>query len=698
VGGGATGCGTALDACTRGLSTALIERSDFASETSARSTKLIWAGIRYIGTSLAQLLRFRNFTRPLAAIDDFIGEFNMVLGCHKERKLIMENNPHLTNWVPIAVPMRTWISWPPPLGHPLFALAPFTMPAVLKFYDSLSGFSCPPSHVMGKARARRKFPQLDQDFKYVSVFYEGQHNDARTATCIALAAAEEGATITNHTEMVGIVREGDLNDESTTLKKGEGKAVGAIVRDKISGKEFVVRARSIIFAGGPFTDGMRKMEDPKSKAAVNGAAGTHIILPGYYSPDGFGLLDVNTSDGRFLFFLPWEGNTLVGTTDRKGTPTSSPGPPEDDVQYLLKECEKYISPDLKIRRSDVLSSWQGWRPLASDPNAPPGAPASRDHVISVNPDTGITFITGGKWTTYREMAEDVVNRVIRDRGWEDRVENGEKINGDKDGEDIVVGPCVTTTRSLHGGEGYTRHVPVQLVQHYGVSMDTAKHLARTYGTHAFDVCENAKPTGKAQPRFGVPIVDGFPYLECEIDWMVDREMAVTVTDVLTTRTRLAYLNVDAARVAAPKVANIMAKRLRWGWAEKRRQLSDAIQCLDEFGGPIPANLGAEFRSDGDTVRQQIFDIIDRDGNGYIDFVEMWEVLKHLEVGLPEWEARATFDRIDTSKKGKITKEEFLNWWEEVGPDDNLRKKLSEKVMFSLDKLGEGSGSRGVMFG
>ena len=280
MGGGATGCGAALDACTRGLSTALIERSDFASETSARSTKLIWAGIRYIGTSLAQLLRFRNFTRPLAAIDDFIGEFNMVLGCHKERKLIMENNPHLTNWVPIAVPMRTWISWPPPLGHPLFALAPFTMPAVLKFYDSLSGFSCPPSHVMGKARARRKFPQLDQDFKYVSVFYEGQHNDARTATCIALAAAEEGATITNHTEMVGIVREGDLNDESTTLKKGEGKAVGAIVRDKISGKEFVVRARSIIFAGGPFTDGMRKMEDPKSKAAVNGAAGkiSHLLL------------------------------------------------------------------------------------------------------------------------------------------------------------------------------------------------------------------------------------------------------------------------------------------------------------------------------------------------------------------------------------------------------------------------------------
>lgn len=389
IGGGATGSGVALDAQMRGLNTALIERADFSSETSSRSTKLIWAGIRYIATATSQLLRLKNLTRPIDAIGDFTDEFKMVMGAHKERRILLENNPHLTNWVPIAVPLKEWVQWPPPFGHPLFASVPLVFPAILKFYDSLSGFSCPPSHLMSKSRAKRKFPQLDEDVKYVSVFYEGQHNDARTATCIALTAAEEGATVCNYTEMTGIIRaDGD-----------KGKAVGIKCRDNLTGKEFEVRAKCIIFSGGPFTDSLRKLEDPDAKPAVAAAAGTHIVLPGYYSPEGIGLLDINTSDGRFLFFLPWQGFTIVGTTDRKGPPESTPEAPEQEIQWLLHEAEKYLAKDLKVRRSDVLSAWQGFRPLASDPNAPPGAPVSRDHIISTNPDTGITFITGGKWTT-----------------------------------------------------------------------------------------------------------------------------------------------------------------------------------------------------------------------------------------------------------------------------------------------------------
>ena len=304
IGGGATGSGIALDAQMRGLDTALVERGDFSCETSARSTKLIWAGIRYIATAVAQLLRWSNLAHPIDAVQDFVGEFNMVLGAHHERRLLLENNPHLTNWVPIAIPMKTWIQSPPPFGHPLFALAPLVFPAVMKFYDALSGFTCPPSHIMGKARARRKFPQLDEDVKYMQVFYEGQHNDARTATCIALTAAEEGACITNYTEMIGILR--DSNGDSQ-------KAIGIQCRDNLTGHEFPVYAKTIIFAGGPFTDGMRKLEDPQSRPAVAAAAGTHIILPGYYCADGIGMLDINTSDGRFLFFLPWEGSTSTSS-------------------------------------------------------------------------------------------------------------------------------------------------------------------------------------------------------------------------------------------------------------------------------------------------------------------------------------------------------------------------------------------------
>lgn len=247
------------------------------------------------------------------------------------------------NWVPIAIPFSNWTSWPAPFGHPIFASAPIVMPAVMKFYDSMSGFTCPPSHIMGKRRAMRKFPQLDEDAKYFQIFYEGQHNDSRTNTCIALTAAEEGAAIANYVEMIGLIKDKD------------GKAIGIKCRDNISGKEFETHAKAIVFAGGPFTDSLRKIEDPNAKPAVNAAAGTHIVLPDYFCPSGIGMLDINTSDGRFLFFLPWEGHTLIGTTDRKGPAVSSHGPPEEEIQYLLDEVQKYLAGDLKVRRSDVLS-------------------------------------------------------------------------------------------------------------------------------------------------------------------------------------------------------------------------------------------------------------------------------------------------------------------------------------------------------
>jgi glycerol-3-phosphate dehydrogenase len=267
IGGGATGSGVALDAVTRGLNVAMIDRGDFGNETSARSTKLLWAGIRYIGTAVAGLLRVSNLTRPGAAIHDFVSEFQMVLGAHKERKILLENNPHLTNWVPIAIPITSWWAWPPPLGHPLFATAPMVLPLFLKFYDSLSGFSCPPSHVMGVQRSKRKFPVLSEDAKYFAVFYEGQHNDARTNTYIALTAAEYGACVANHVEMIGIITDPDT-----------GKAIGIQCRDNISGNEFPVYAKAIIFCGGPFTDELRKIEDSNATEAVAAAAGTHIVV------------------------------------------------------------------------------------------------------------------------------------------------------------------------------------------------------------------------------------------------------------------------------------------------------------------------------------------------------------------------------------------------------------------------------------
>jgi glycerol-3-phosphate dehydrogenase len=338
---------------------------------------------------------------------------------------MIDKQPHLTNWVPIAIPFTQWHVTPPPFNHKLFAFFPILAPFVLKVYDAMSNFTCPPSYILTKRKAKEIFPQLSgKDIKYCAVFYEAQHNDSRTNIAIAMSAAEYGAHIANYVEMVD------------TIRNDEGKVVGVKALDRMTLKEFDIHAKHVVFAGGPFTDSMREMESSSSsslnnsddgndnpphtttpmKPAIAGASGTHIVLPGYYCPANIGLLDYNTSDGRFLFFLPWEKHTLVGTTDTKCPAETLPTPPEDEVQWILNECEKYLSKDLHVRRSDVLSAWRGWRPLAVDPHAPPGAPVSRDHVISENPDTGVLFVAGGKWTTWREMSEEVVDKIVGESG------------------------------------------------------------------------------------------------------------------------------------------------------------------------------------------------------------------------------------------------------------------------------------------
>lgn len=523
IGGGATGAGVAFDAASRdgNLKVACIERGDFASETSSRSTKLIWAGIRYVvcchtnffastefffppvqtrslslitlflhgrylATASASLLSKKLLTNPIDAVKDFAGEMKMVLNCHRERKYMTQQQRHLTNWIPIAIPFDKWHVSPAPFGHPLFGFFPILAPFVLKIYDGMSGFSCPPSYVMGKTKAKEVFPQLsDRDINYCAVFYEAQHNDSRTNLAIAMSAAEYGANISNYVEMIG------------TIKGEGGKVIGIKALDRMTNKTFDIYSKKVVFAGGPFTDSLREMEEDdvrKMKPAVNGASGTHIVLPGYYCPKNIGLLDYNTSDGRFLFFLPWENHTLVGTTDTKCAAETLPAPPEDEVQWILDECGKYLSKDLRVRRSDVLSAWRGWRPLAADPHAPPGAAVSRDHVISENPDTGVLFIAGGKWTTWREMAEEVVDRVVGEKGPKSK----------------------TLDLKLFGGEGFSDNLSIQLIQKHGMSNDTADMLAKTYGDRSWEVCMLSEATNLNWPRFGVPLAPNYPYISAEV--------------------------------------------------------------------------------------------------------------------------------------------------------------------------------------
>eukprot|EP00549_Striatella_unipunctata_P018835 CAMPEP_0118703852 /NCGR_PEP_ID=MMETSP0800-20121206/18846_1 /TAXON_ID=210618 ORGANISM="Striatella unipunctata, Strain CCMP2910" /NCGR_SAMPLE_ID=MMETSP0800 /ASSEMBLY_ACC=CAM_ASM_000638 /LENGTH=633 /DNA_ID=CAMNT_0006605549 /DNA_START=117 /DNA_END=2020 /DNA_ORIENTATION=- len=551
VGGGATGAGIALDAATRGgLQVACLERGDFASETSSRSTKLIWAGIKYMGTAVAALLSTKLIQNPPKAINDFMGEMTMVLNCHRERRYMMEKQEHLCSWLPICVPFVSWTVFPPPFKHHLYGFFPILSPLVMKFYDGLSSFSCPPSYIIGPSKMSTVFPQLrSEHLKYCSVFYEAVHNDSRTNIAIALSAADHGAHICNYVEVVDLFTDGTK------------RVIGAKAVDRMTGKEFTIRAKKIILAGGPFTDSLRQLEDKATateKPAVRGAHGTHIILPGKYLPPNMGLLDYNSSDGRFLFVIPWQGRTLVGTTDRKTPAETSPKPPEEEIKWLLNECQKYIY--MKGVSRQCIFGMERLASFGGGSDAAPGAPVSRDHIISENPETGVVFIAGGKWTTWREMAQDVMDRAIGQHGPK----------------------CNTLELKLFGGEGYSKDLTQHVMNKYTqLNETTAQHLVRTYGSQVWEVCKFM-----TMKQGSEKLVANFPYIRAEVAYAC-REYACTVEDVLSRRTRLAFLDRDAAMEALPVVADIMAKELKWSRSVKRRQMASAKEYVLSYGGRTP---------------------------------------------------------------------------------------------------------------
>ena len=285
IGGGATGAGCALDAATRGLKVACIERGDFASETSSRSTKLVWAGIKYLATAVVAVLSKNLVKDPVGTWNNFYSEMKMVWHCHQERRYMTEKQPHLTNWIPIVLPFESWHISPPPFKHALFGFFPLFAPIGLKLYDGMSQFRCPPSYILWPSKAQEVFPQMDTTkLKYCAVFFEAQHNDSRTNLAIALSASQHGAHIANYVEATDMITD--------SQQEGSDKVVGVKAVDRTTGQTFTIRAKKVVFCGGPFTDELRQMEHDSSakaaetelKQAVRGAHGTHVVLPGKYCP------------------------------------------------------------------------------------------------------------------------------------------------------------------------------------------------------------------------------------------------------------------------------------------------------------------------------------------------------------------------------------------------------------------------------
>lgn len=339
VGGGATGTGIALDAITRGLKVALVERDDFSAGTSSKSTKLAHGGVRYLEKAVW------NF--------DY-SQLQLVMEALHERKTFLDIAPHLSHSLPILLPLEHW--WQAPY-----------MWIGTKTYDMLAGEQgLEKSYYLSRAKAVASLPLLRTDNLFGAlVYYDGQHNDSRMNVALALTASLYGATVINHVEVTSL--EKDAN----------GKICGAKVRDLMASanndaagsKEFTVRAKGVINATGPFADAVERMDNPTKKSMIAPASGAHIVLPGSLCPNGMGMLDAATSDGRVVFVLPWQGFTLAGTTDNACEVERQPVARDEDVSFILREVSKLLKPESALTNDDVLATWSG--ELNSIPNPTP---------------------------------------------------------------------------------------------------------------------------------------------------------------------------------------------------------------------------------------------------------------------------------------------------------------------------------------
>ncbi|KAL8145842.1 glycerol-3-phosphate dehydrogenase SDP6, mitochondrial isoform X2 [Apium graveolens] len=536
IGGGATGSGVALDAVSRGLRVGLVEREDFASGTSSRSTKLIHGGVRYLEKAVFNL--------------DY-GQLKLVFHALNERKQLIANAPHLCHALPCMTPCFS-----------KFEVVYYW--AGLKFYDLVAGKQLLHlSRYYSAKESSELFPTLakkgkDRTLKGTIVYYDGQMNDSRVNVAIACSAALAGAAVLNYAEVVSFLKE-----------DGSGRIIGARIRNNLTGDEFDTYAKVIVNAAGPFCDAVRNLADKDVKPIICPSSGVHIVLPDYYSPEGMGLIVPKTKDGRVVFMLPWLGRTVAGTTDSETPITMLPEPHENEIQFILDAISDYLN--VKVRRTDVLSAWSGIRPLAIDPTAKNTESISRDHVVCEE-FPGLVTITGGKWTTYRGMAQDAVDAAIK----------AGKLKPNND--------SLTADLRLVGGEGWENSQFTVLSQQYlrnkmshgkivPGEMDSvaARHLSHAYGTLAHRVATIAQ-----NENLGKRLAHGYPYLEAEVAYCAREEYCESAVDFLARRCRLAFLDTDAAFKALPRVVQILATEHKWDKLRQGQEVEKANRFLQTF--------------------------------------------------------------------------------------------------------------------
>ncbi len=497
IGGGATGLGTAVEAATRGYKTLLLEQHDFAKGTSSRSTKLVHGGVRY----LAQ------------------GDVALVLEALKERGLLRHNAPHLVRNQAFIIPNYEW--W----GGPFYTIG-------LKVYDFMSGsLGLGPSEHISTETVMNAIPNLKKEgLNGGVIYYDGQFDDARLAVNLAQTLEDNGGTAINYAKVVSLRK--DMMDFIS----------GVTAIDQESGKEFNLKAKVVINATGVFADKIIQMDQPGSKKTIVPSQGVHIILDKKFLQGDSAIMIPKTTDGRVLFAVPWHGKVVVGTTDTLMNDISlEPRALPEEIDFILNTAADYLA--FPPTRKDVLSVFAGLRPLAApSEEGEKTKEISRSHKIIIS-TSGLITITGGKWTTYRKMGEDTIEKAILIGGLKEK-------------------PSVTAQMPIHG---------------YVKNFDPKDHL-HFYGSDAIKI----KSIIAKNPDMGTPILKGFPNLKAEVIWAVREEMARTVEDFLARRCRWLLLDARSSIVAAPIVAKLMAEELNYRRRWQREQVEEYTELAKGY--------------------------------------------------------------------------------------------------------------------
>lgn len=495
IGGGSTGLGAALDAASRGFKTLLLEQHDFSKATSSRSSKLIHGGVRYLQQ----------------------GNISLVLEALHERGLLKQNAPHLVFDQSFVIPVYDW--WKKPFYG-----------AGLKLYDVLAGkLRIGKSKILSRKDTIQLAPNIKSEGLHGGVIYhDGQFDDSRLAINLAQSVTENGGTVLNYVEVI-------------QLTKKNGFINGVISVDKETGKEYVIKSRVVVNATGVFTDNILVKDNPNAKKLITASQGVHIVLDKEFSPGDSAIMVPHTDDKRILFVIPWHNKVLVGTTDTEVSHiTLEPRALDEEIEFLIKHAKRYMKKE--PTKSDVKSVFAGLRPLVKFVGNKKTAAISRDHFLTVS-NSGLITITGGKWTTYRKMGEDTIDKAIS-------VGN------------LEVKKCITKSLKIHG---WTKNINKSDPLYF-------------YGSDSIEI----KKLIEEDSNLGEKLSNSFPNLKAEVVLHVRKEFARTVEDVLARRIRTLFLDARASIKIAPIVAKILAKELKKSYEWESKQIKEYSKLANEY--------------------------------------------------------------------------------------------------------------------